>query len=416
MRRYDPTKREDIYFKKEELCRRSLERFHAWQGRPEDKEILTRYEQHLFATGAKNQRVSKVLAELRKVCEASTTPLTRFSKTDAEAYIAKLHRRTDLSEMTKSDYKRALKAFFRWYEDEDPRTDSEHSEERRKARKLYKYISQVKRPSKPKKVSYSDIITDEDARTLIDKGCNAPLEKALVAFLHETGVRVGELLGVRIKDVKRKEKHAMVRVDGKTGERRIPIVQSLPLILRWLDEHPYKELPESLLWVSKANRYHSKPLTYMGIRKLLTRVFQRAGVAKNNNPHHFRHSRATLIAPYYSEVILCQLMGWTLGSNMVKTYVHAGGQQTEKAVLETHGLQPQEQAPPTIKTCVCGAVNQAGARYCYKCGNALDVASFVEDEEKKKEAIDEAIEYMSRIMSDPSLRARFEEFKQQQEG
>jgi len=410
--KYDPTKRSDIYFKKEELCRRSLEKTNLWKGSTRNKELLKAYQQSLFAGGAKNQRVAKVSYEIRKVCDLIQKNLDEFSHKEIEAYVAHLNQRDDLTYMTKTDYKHAIKAFFRWFEDEDQRLTTGSEEERLEARRLYKYVGKLKCSSKPKEVNFSEIITEEDARVMIKNGCETTMERALVSFLHETGVRIGELLGVRLKDIEHKEQHSLVRVNGKTGERRVPIVQSVAWIRRWLDEHPANNNQQALLWVSKTGKHYGKPLKYIGVQKLLRRVMERAEINKPSNPHHYRHSRATLIAPKYSETILCRLMGWELGSRMVKTYIHTSGSQVEEAFLKTNGLAKKEEEKPIILTCVCGTTNTPDASYCYKCGKALSVATLIEDEAKKSVAVDEAFELLGRIMSDPTLKQKFEEWKE----
>ena len=56
-------------------------------------------------------------------------------------------------------------------------------------------------------------------------------------------------------------------------------------------------------------------------------------------------------------------------------------------------------------------INDGESRYCYKCGAPLNVAVAMEDELNKKVAVDEAFEILEKIMSDPELMKKFEEFK-----
>lgn len=384
----------------------------AWEGPEANKEAARGFAQYLLAKGVGKVRLAKLLWVVRNLCGLSEKPLTELGKRDLEALVAIINQEEKWSDHTKSDYRRCIKQFFKWYEEEDPRLQGT-PEEREKALRLYKYVfKDIKSKPKPKIIDYSNIITDKDARQLIEKGCRESMERAMVAFLHETGCRVGEHLGVRIKDIERKERHALVMVDGKTGKRRIPILQSLPWIDQWLQDHPFKDNPNALLWVSTHHGPHfHKPLRYYGVVRLLDRVFERAGVKKQSNPHWFRHSRATILAPKYSEAVLCEIMGWVSGSIQVRTYVHMGAGQVENNFLQVHGIKPVEEAEPLSQFCICGTTNTGTSRYCFKCGNALTVATVIEDGHKKNLAIDEALDLFTKIVSNPELKKQFEEYK-----
>lgn len=413
----DPEVRTPIYFKKDTYLARQQALLTAWKGNTEDKEALQGFYQHLFAKGAGKARVGKVMCLLRKTAELAPKSLRNMERKDMEYLVALINQSELWKENTKSDYRRALKQFYRWYENEDLRLIEGNSTEREAAKRLYKYL-QTEVPSKPKRQSldYSGILTDQDAQLLIAKGCQTSFERATIAVLHESGCRIGEFLGMRICDLQRKDRHGMMKVDGKTGERRIPLVQSLPYLEQWLQDHPYKDNPNALLWISThVGRYYLQPLRYLGIKRLLERVADRAGLKKKHNAHWFRHSRATILAPQYSEAVLCKIMGWSIGSAQVRTYVHLGASQVENAFLKHHGIAPEERTKPDVQFCVCGTTNTASARYCFKCGNALNIATIVDDELKKTAAIDEALHLFADIMSNPELRKQFEEYKRNKE-
>ena len=244
------------------------------------------------------------------------------------------------------------------------------------------------------------------------------MERAIIAILHETGCRVSELLNIRLRDIERKEKHAMHRLDGKTGQRRVPIVQSLPWLQRWMEDHPFKENPNSLLWISTHNGHHGSPLRYIGITRLLKRVSDGAGITKKHNAHWFRHSRATLLVTQrYNDQIQCKYMGWVEGSKQQRTYVHIGAEQVEDAVLKNYGLLDEAKTAPRMQFCSCGTTNDSVSRYCFKCGNALNVATMLEDEQKKKAAIDDDIMWFATtLMTNPAMKKQFDEYKKRKQG
>ena len=67
----------------------------------------------------------------------------------------------------------------------------------------------------------------------------------------DTGCRPHEILNIRMKDVVFKtaagnHQYAEVIVNGKTS-RHIPLINSLPYLKDWLDEHPQQGNPNAPL-------------------------------------------------------------------------------------------------------------------------------------------------------------------------
>lgn len=410
----NPEERTQIYYKKDEAFQTQQRKLAAWPGSAKNKQYIQAFQEHLFSIGTGQYRVAKLTCYMRWICDALQEDLDKATKTSIQSVVARINTNEKWGEHSKSDYRRTLKQFYRWYEDEDPRIFSKDEDARNEAARLYRYLQKDVRGKPREQTKDRDIITEDDVQLLISKGCNRPLERALITFLHETGCRVGELLNMRIQDLEFKGRHAMVRLDGKTGERNVPIVQSLPFMVRWLEDHPHKDNPRALLWTSTHNAHYGQVLRYTGVKKLLKTAFARAGIKKTCNPHWFRHSRATILSPEYSDVLRCKLMGWTLGSRQVRTYTKLAAVDVEEKYLQKHGLKDAEKQQERVRICGCGTTNERSARYCYRCGNPLSVAIMLEDEEKKNSAIEEAIQlYMKRILADPDELRKFQTFKEE---
>lgn len=401
-----------IYWGYDELLERQKARIASWDGSERNKALVLRFLDHLAATGTKQARRAKLAWGLRRLCDWLNNDLDKAIKEDIERVAARIHE-SEYTENTKSDYKRCLKMFYRWWEDEDSRLWNSHEDGRLEAQRMYKYLrDHVKTTAPPKEIDPGSILREEDVRQLIEKGCRLEHERAFIRLLHETGCRVGELLGIRLKDLRHGDPLWTIRVTGKTGERTIPIRDSIPYLSVWLDRHPDKDNPDAYLWLSMNNRFYGKPLRYDGARRLLNRVFERSGVKKPKNPHFFRHSRATIDAPKYSEAIQCKLRGWTIGSQMARRYTHMSGKDVEDAVLRVKGLQAPEtqENPSEPQKCPCGVLNEPTSRYCQKCGRPLSVGVMLQDEEQKNSAIEEAMNKYAEIMADPQQAARFMAF------
>jgi len=191
--------------------------------------------------------------------------------------------------------------------------------------------------------------------------------------------------------------------NGKTSTRSY-----VSTVRQELQDHPYKDNPNSLLWISKHAAYEGKPLHWIGVQRILQRTYRKANIRKKDNAHWLRHSRATLLASRYTEQILCALMGWTLGSKQVRTYVHLSAGQVEDAFLSNNKLTERAPAPAQVQHCVCGATNSSGAKYCYQCGNPLSTATIIEAEQLKTRQREDKDQALLAILADPEQLKRMQ--------
>ena len=141
------------------------------------------------------------------------------------------------------------------------------------------------------------------------KACHNVRDKAIISVLYESGTRVGEFLGMKIKNVQFDKYGAVIVVHGKTGWRRIRLFSSVPHFSNWIEHHPLKDDPEAPLWIRLGSKNHCKPLSYEALRMLLRKIAKRAGIKKNVNPHNFRHSRATDLANWMTEAQMDKFLG-----------------------------------------------------------------------------------------------------------
>jgi integrase/recombinase XerD len=187
-----------------------------------------------------------------------------------------------------------------------------------------------------------DILTLDEVQRMVREAYSIR-DKALISVLYESGVRIGELLSMRIRNAEFDEFGGVLLVDGKTGMRRVRIVQSVKELKDWLYYHPFANNPESFLWL---NAQHA-PLHvgYNAVMKMLKEVALRCGVTKRVHPHLFRHSRATHLANKLTESQMRVYFGWTGGSKMSAIYVHLSGRDVDEAILELNGVEKPRNDP-----------------------------------------------------------------------
>ena len=162
----------------------------------------------------------------------------------------------------------------------------------------------VKRPS--------DLPTDEEIRALIraaGQRSRVPArDMAIVALLAETGVRVGELASLRLRDVEATEYGFRLSVSGKTGSRTVIVVEAAPYLRAWLNLHPNPEDPDAPLFpkVFATNGPAGEPLDEDTIYAIIRAAARRAGLRRRIWPHLLRHAAATRYARsgHISEAVL----------------------------------------------------------------------------------------------------------------
>ena len=82
--------------------------------------------------------------------------------------------------------------------------------------------------------------------------CPNPRDRCYHAISRDSACRPHELLKLKIKDVvfkltPDKKQYAEILVNGKTGTRNIPLIDSIPYIKDWISQHPQGTNPNSVL-------------------------------------------------------------------------------------------------------------------------------------------------------------------------
>ncbi|MFX0187784.1 MAG: tyrosine-type recombinase/integrase, partial [Candidatus Hodarchaeota archaeon] len=126
---------------------------------------------------------------------------------------------------TKNFFKITLKSFTKW---KGIKISSN----------LFKKCKEINRVMKK-----SDLLTKGEIK-LILKNLNRPIEKAIFMLLLESRCRKAELIELKIGDIAFYDSYAMVYIrKSKTSQRNIPIVESIPYLMRYLEDHPFREEP-----------------------------------------------------------------------------------------------------------------------------------------------------------------------------
>ena len=141
-------------------------------------------------------------------------------------------------------YRIQLMRFFKWLYSPDIEPD------KRPKPSMIENILQLKRKEKSI-YKPTDLWTIEDD-SLFLKYCPNPRDRCYHAMSRDSAARPHELLKLKIKDVvfkltPDKKQYAEILVNGKTGTRHIPLIDSIPYIKDWINQHPQSGNPNSVL-------------------------------------------------------------------------------------------------------------------------------------------------------------------------
>lgn len=275
--------------------------------------IISFYD-YCFAGGLSRSRILRLMGIITRISKMLGKNFSECEKEDVIGLLGEIERK-DYSFWTKYTWKACIKKFFRWLGREE-------------------LIDWIKCRKNGKKKLPEDILTEKEVNKLIENVSDIKY-KTMIAVLYESGLRTGEFFKLRMKDVKFDDYGCVLIVNGKVGMRRVRIVKTSNLLKKWVFMHPYRDVPESPLWISSNWK---KITSYRHFRRVLKKLAKRIGINKRIYPYLFRHSRATHLANHLTEAQMNVYFGWTQGSKMPSTYVHLSGRDIDKAILRINGI------------------------------------------------------------------------------
>jgi integrase/recombinase XerD len=183
-------------------------------------------------------------------------------------------------------------------------------------------------------------ILDAGQVVAILAACEHLRDRFLFALLAETGMRVGQALGLRHCDfVSRRREVAIVpRPDNANGARAklreaavIPV--SAPLV-RLYSEYmhvEYGELDSDYVFVNLFGGRIGQPLCYQTVHRLATRIAARSGIAFT--AHMLRHTHATdLIRRGVPVEVVARLLTHRSSTTTSQTYIHLDAADVREAL------------------------------------------------------------------------------------
>ncbi len=211
------------------------------------------------------------------LADMGVVKVEEITKTNLNSYILYLEK-VQLSPATISRNIASIKAFYHFLFKE--RLVDEDISEDLKAPKVEKKMPEIMTVTEVDKLlAQPDGDTPKDLR-----------DKAMLELLYATGIRVSELISLKISDVNLKMGFVMCKDSNK--ERVIPFGnQARVALIKYLDQGREALLltkEEEILFVNCSG----KPMSRQGFWKLIKTYAAKAGIASEITPHTMRHSFA----------------------------------------------------------------------------------------------------------------------------
>lgn len=189
-------------------------------------------------------------------------------------------------------------------------------------------------------------LTVEEITVLLG-ACHRLRDRFLLALLAETGIRIGQALGLRHEDFisRRKELRIVPRADNVNGARAktatVTTVPTSSALVRLYSDYmhtEYGDLNSDYVFVNLFAEPFGSPLRYDTVAKLVARLRTRTGI--EFTPHMLRHTRATeLIRAGVPIEIVSKMLTHRSVVTTSQTYIHLGVEDV-RAELVRAGVWP----------------------------------------------------------------------------
>lgn len=262
------------------------------------------------------------LAKLEQYCSERGLDIVRLAFDDLQDFVRSTFT-TETKASTQSRILSGIHSFYRFllyhnYIDQDP---SELLETPKKDAHL------------PEVLTVAEIDALEQAIDLSKP--EGHRNRAIIEMLYGSGLRVSELVGLKLSDMYRKEGYMVI--SGKGSKQRLVPISPVAdeWFGYWLEDRSRLDIKPEARDYAFLNHY-GRPLTRAMIFTIIRRLAEEAGIHKTISPHTLRHSFATHLLQNGADLRVIQQL---LGHESISTteiYTHIDIQDLRQAVLKYH--------------------------------------------------------------------------------
>ncbi|BDA71594.1 integrase family protein [Calothrix sp. PCC 7716] len=214
-----------------------------------------------------------------------------------------------------------------------------------KSKEIRTRLLKIKEPKK-----FPGCLTTEQVKQLVD-ACNRIRDKFLVCLLYESGLRIGEALGLRHEDIRstgENEIHVVPRLDNFNGARAKSaserVVHVSKDLMRLYSDYLIEEYPTVIdsdyVFVNIWEGSLGSPMTYAAVDSLFRRLRKKTRL--DAYPHLLRHTHATeLIRAGWDMAYVQKRLGHANVQTTINTYTHLNDEDMKAAFNEWKERQKQ---------------------------------------------------------------------------
>jgi integrase/recombinase XerD len=185
-----------------------------------------------------------------------------------------------------------------------------------------------------------DVLNVDDISKIIDgvdlSEPNGERNKAILETLYSCGLRVSELINLKLSDLHFREE--VITVTGKGNKQRlVPVGKSAQKqILQYVRETRIHTEPkkgcEDLVFLNRNGGKLSRQMIFLIVKDRV----EKAGIGKKVSPHTFRHSFATHLVQNGADLRAVQELLGHASITTTEIYTHLDSDDLRKAILDYH--------------------------------------------------------------------------------
>ena len=265
------------------------------------------YERHYSSYTVDNYK--KDIEEFLEYLERESINYLKLEYSDIRLYLAYLKEEKHEKSTSISRKLSALRSYYKYL-----------CNNNRVNTNLFNLISSPKKEQKlPRYFEYNELeelFNVPDLKTTLGQR-----DRLILELLYATGIRVGELVKIRLKDINKSERTILIHGKG-SKERIVNYGEYASDILNMYLNDSYKKL----------NKFNSdylilnnqgRNITERGIRYILSNLIKKTSLHKNISPHMLRHSFATHLLNEGCDILsVKELLGHeSISSTQIYTHI-----------------------------------------------------------------------------------------------